>query len=74
MIIGAHWKVYDKSGKAIDKIENDLRVITQLGVKRTESPTSDTNFDATFVVIGDIEPANLADACEYMNEADAYPI
>ena len=74
MIIGAHWKVWDKSAKKIDKIEEDLRTITQLGVSRTEVPTSETNFDATFVIIGDVEPANLIDACDYMNEADAYPI
>lgn len=74
MIIGAHWKVWDMSGKKIDKIEEELSVITQRGVKRTESPTSDTNYDATFVVIGDIEPANLIDACEYMNEVGAHAV
>ena len=74
MIIGAHWKVWDKTGKRIDQIEEDLSTITQLSVKRTEVPTSETNYDATFVIVGDVEPANLIDACEYMNEAEAYPI
>lgn len=74
MIIGAHWKVYNKPGKEIDKIENDLSDITQIEVKRTESPTSETNFDAAFVVVGDIEPANLIDACEYMNEVGAHAV
>lgn len=74
MIISAHWKVYNKHGKEIDKIENDLSDITQVEVKRTESPTSETNFDAAFVVVGDIEPTDLIDACEYMNEVGAYPI
>lgn len=74
MIIGAHWKVYDRSGKDIDKIEETLHEITQCGVMRTESPTSETNYDATFVVIGNIEAANLDDACEYMCEVDASPI
>ena len=74
MIIGAHWKVYDRPGKEIDKIEETLREITQIGVKRTEAPTSETNYDATFTVIGDVEAANLDDACEYMSEVDASPI
>ena len=74
MIIGAHWKVYDKPAKDIDKIEETLREITQIGVKRTEVPTSETNYDATYVVIGDVDAANLEDACEYMSEVDAAPI
>lgn len=74
MIIGAHWKVYDRPGKEIDKIEETLHEITQINVTRTEAPTSETNYDATFVVIGDVEAANLEDACEYMCEVGASPI
>ena len=74
MIIGAHWKVWDMSGKKIDKIEEELSVMTQLSVMRTDSPTSETNYDATFVICGNVEPANLIDACDYMNQVGAYPI
>ena len=74
MIIGAHWKVYDMSGKKIDKIEEELGVMTQLSVTRTDSPTSETNYDATFVICGNVEPANLIDACDYMDQVGAYAV
>lgn len=74
MNISAHWLVENKTGREIDLIEAELRDITGTGVDRTDTPRGADNYNAHFKVHGDINAADLADACEYMDGIKAYPV
>ncbi len=74
MKIAAHWLVENKTGREIDLIEAELRDITGTGVDRTDTPCGADNYNAHFKIHGDINAADLVDACEYMDGIKAYPV
>lgn len=74
MNIGVHWKIFNQPGRNIDIIEKELRDITNCGVSRTETANDKHNYDAIYVVVGDIGADDLADACHFMDEHGAFPI
>jgi len=74
MNIGVHWKIIDQPGRVIDLIEDELRDFTNCGVHRTETINAKHNYDATYIVKGDIAAEDLIDACEYMDSMGAFPV
>ena len=74
MTIAAHWKVFDRVGAEIDNIEKHLHEITGASVIRSESVNKFGNYDAHFILKGNIPAQNLSDACDFMLDADAFPV
>lgn len=74
MKIAAHWLVKNQPGSVIDLIEAELHDFTNAHVERTETINAKHNYDATYIVKGDISAEDLIDACEYMDGMGAYPI
>ena len=73
MNISAHWKVFDRSGAEIDAIEKTLHEITKCGVMRTEVLIHG-NYDAKYVLKGNVTAQALEDACSFMDDSGAYPV
>ncbi|MBR3747939.1 MAG: hypothetical protein IKN27_13365 [Selenomonadaceae bacterium] len=73
MKISAHWKVFDRSGAEIDFIEKTLREITQCGVDRTHTPIHG-NYNAQYILKGNVTAQALEDACRFMEDSGAYPV
>lgn len=74
MNIGVHWLIKNQSGSTIDLIEKELRDITNCGVDRTETVNAKHNYDAVYIVKGDISAEDLLDACTYMDDVGAHPV
>ena len=73
MHIAAHWKIYNRTGEEIDFVEKQLHEITKASVVRAET-FHGKNYDALYVIRGDIDAQNLADACCFMDDAGAFPV
>lgn len=74
MNIGAHWIIENQPGSTIDLIETELHDITSCCVSRTETVNAKHNYNATYIVIGDISADDLAEACHFMDEQGALPV
>ena len=74
MNIAAHWKTFDRTGVEIDALERDLHRISGTNVYRTETVNADRTYDAIFVLKGNVTGERLADACDFMENNEAYPV
>lgn len=70
--LSVRWKVYERSGEEIDRIETELREIFGF-VDRTEW-CNGNKFDAVYHVRGLLNVGDLIEACGFMDGVKAYPV